>query len=273
VSHEEVSEWVSDLQARRSEATARKALIALRQLYREAISARRIPFDPTEKVELPVEHAEQQRFLTVAEVSTLADAIEPRFRAPVFLAAYVGLRYGELAGLRRKRIDLLRGRVEVAEAMIDVHGSAISYGPPKSERSLRTVPLPRRVVQELEHHLAEYVAPDADSLVFTGPKGAPIRRTGFRRLWWAPATRAAGLEGLKVHELRHTFVALSVAAGCDARKVSIWAGHSTVAFTLDRYGGLYRDDEAADMSRLDALLHTARPLEIAQVTSMKGRFR
>ena len=49
MSHEEVSEWVSDLQARRSEATARKALIALRQLYREAISARRIPFDPTEK--------------------------------------------------------------------------------------------------------------------------------------------------------------------------------------------------------------------------------
>ena len=98
--------------------------------------------------------------------------------------------------------------------------------------------------------------------------------------WWREyiteitiqSTKAAGLEGLKVHELRHTFVALSV-AGCDARKVSIWAGHSTVAFTLDRYGGLYRDDEAADMSRLDALLHTARPLEIAQVTSMKGRFR
>jgi integrase len=62
---------------------------------------------------------------------------------------------------------------------------------------------------------------------------------------------------LKVHELRHTFVALWVAAGVNPKEVSIRAGHSSVAFTLDRYGHLYEDagDDVPD--RLDALLGTS----------------
>jgi integrase len=93
-----------------------------------------------------------------------------------------------------------------------------------------------------------------DALVFMGRKGAPLRRAGFRRSYWQPATQKAELEGLKVHELRHTFVALWVAAGVNPKEVSIRAGHSSVAFTLDRYGHLYEDagDDVPD--RLDALL-------------------
>ena len=211
----------------------------------------------------------EQRFLTAAQVEALAGSIDSRFRALILLAAYGGLRFGELAALRRRRVDVLRGRLTISQATSDVHGHELTFGPPKTKKSRRTVPLPRHVVQELDHHLVTYTDTDAEALVFTGPKGAPLRRAGFGRLWWGPATKAAGVEGLKVHELRHTFVALSVAAGCDVRKVSIRAGHSSVAFTLDRYGHLYSDDEAADMDRLDALLSNARPAENAQVVAMK----
>ena len=109
-------------------------------------------------------------------------------------------------------------------------------------------------MKELDVHLAHYVAPDADALVFTGPKGAPLRRAGFRRSWWKPATRAAGLDRLKVHELRHTFVALRVDAGANIREVSVRAGHSSVAFTLDNYGHLYEDRSDALADHLDVLL-------------------
>jgi integrase len=171
----------------------------------------------------------------------------------VLLAAYGGLRFGELAGLRRSKLDLIRGRVEVVESLVEANGQ-LSFGPPKTKRSQRTVPLPRRIVSELEEHLEQYVVADPNSLVFTDPKGAPLRRAGFRRSWWQPATRAVVLPELKFHELRHTFVALWVAAGADPKEISVRAGHSSVAFTLDRYGHLYQDTEDDIPERLDALL-------------------
>jgi integrase len=81
----------------------RKSHNALSQMMRAAVSDRRIPFNPCKDVPLPAEPHIEQRFLTAAEVELLADAMEPRFRAMVLLAAYGGLRFGELAGLRRTR--------------------------------------------------------------------------------------------------------------------------------------------------------------------------
>ncbi len=141
----------------------------------------------------------------------------------------------------------------MAESLVEANGE-LSFGPPKTKRSRRSVPLPRRIASEVQVHLDGYVLADPDSLVFTGFKGGALRRAGFRRSWWRPAITTAGLAGLKFHELRHTFVALWVAAGADPKEVSIRAGHSSVAFTLDRYGHLYQDTEDDIPERLDALL-------------------
>jgi integrase len=113
-----------------------------------------------------------------------------------------GLRFGECAALRRSSVDLLRGRVEVAETLVDVNG-ALSFGPPKTSKGRRTVPLPRGVLGELEAHVAAYVEPQADALLFTSTTRTPLRRSGFRRNWWQPAVRMVGLEPLSFHELRH----------------------------------------------------------------------
>jgi integrase len=191
--------------------------------------------------------------LSAHEIEALAKVIIPRFEALVLLGAYAGLRFGELAGLRRKRIDVLRGRATIAETLSDVNG-ILSFGPPKTKRSRRVVPLPRSIVRRLEAHLEQYVEADTDALVFTGPKGAPLRRAGFRRLWWKPAVEKAGLSRLKFHELRHSFVALWVDAGAGVKEVSVRAGHSSVAFTLDNYGHLYEDRSDALADQLDDLL-------------------
>lgn len=224
-------------------------------LLQAAVADRRISFNPCQDVPLPAEHHKEQKFLRPQEVEVLAKAIDPRFKSLVYLAAYGGLRFGEVAGLRRSRVDLLRGRIIVAETLVEANGRLV-FGPPKTKRSGRTVPLPRRIVTELEGHLHEHVLA-ADALVFTGPKGAPLRRAGFRRCWWQPATAKVGLKGLKFHELRHTFVAVWVAAGADPKDISVRAGHSSVAFTLDRYGHLYQDAEDDIPDRLDALLFTS----------------
>jgi integrase len=179
---------------------------------------------------------EEMRFLTPAEVATLADAIHTRYRALVLVGAYGGLRIGELAGLRRCRVDLLRGSVQVAEIVVEVRG-VLHIGPPKTRASRRMVGLPRFVVEELAAHLAD--ATDPEAFVFTAPKGGPLRVTGFRARVWRPATRAAGVDGLRIHDLRHTAVALWIAAGANPKEVAARAGHASVSFTLDRYGHLY----------------------------------
>lgn len=257
ITHAEICEWVGELEnAGLRPGTMRKVYDAMRQLMKAALLDRRIPFNPCDSVELPKEDHREQRFLDVGEIDALVEAmtgLEPRFRAFVLLGVYGGLRFGELGGLRRKRINIARGAVKVEEVLIEVNGE-LSFGQPKTKNSVRTVPLPRRVVKELEQHLTEYVDDDPESLVFVGPKGAPLRRAGFRRCWWAPATKRAGLDGLRVHDLRHTFVALWVDAGENLKSVSVRAGHSSVAFTQDRYGHLYEDREPDLQDRLDALL-------------------
>jgi integrase len=82
------------------------------------------------------EPAPEMRFATVAEVAALADAIPPRFRALVLVAAYTGLRWGELAGLRVKRVDLLHRRITVAEQLLEVRGR-LAFGPTKTGAGLR----------------------------------------------------------------------------------------------------------------------------------------
>ena len=69
-----------------------------------------------------------------------------------------------------------------------------------------------------------------------------------------PAVLRAGFDDITFHGLRHSFVAIMVAAGCNVREVSEWAGHNSVAFTLTRYCGLFEDNTDAAIDRLDALL-------------------
>ena len=210
------------------------------------------------------------RFLTPVEIARLAGAIRPGYRALVLVGAYSGLRIGELAGLRRERVDLLRGTVAVAEIMTEVAGK-LQIGPPKTRASRRTVGLPRAVVDALAKHLAPDLQPS--DFVFTGPQGGPLRVAGFRYRIWRPATTAAGLEGLRIHDLRHTAVALWIAAGAGPKEVAARAGHASVSFTLDRYGHLYPESDAALRDRLDAFFAAGQDVDEGFVIDLPARPR
>jgi integrase len=98
-----------------------------------------------------------------------------------------------------------------------------------------------------------YVAPESTAAVFASPDSARLRVNNFRRREWDKAVRSAGLGRLRVHDMRHTAVALWISTGVPSLLVSQQAGHSSVAFTLDRYGHLYGNAGTELADRLDAL--------------------
>jgi integrase len=147
ISQRDVRAWVAELSAQGlAPATVQKAYQLLGKVMGAAVDAGMLAQSPCRRVPLPKAEREEMRFLTPAEVATLAEAIRPRYRALVLVGAYGSLRIGELAGLRRGRVDLLRGTVTVAEIMVEVQG-VLHMGPPKTRASRRTVGLPRFVVR------------------------------------------------------------------------------------------------------------------------------
>jgi len=123
------------------------------------------------------------------------------------------------------------------------------------------------VADELEHHLATYAAPDPDALVFTAAKGSALRATNFRRRIWRPAVRTAEFNGLRIHDLRHTAVALWIAAGASPKEVARRAGHTSVKTVLDVYGHLYDEADVALRERLEAMFV---PVVVALPTDLCG---
>lgn len=241
-------QWISELRAAGlAPATVHKAAQIVSKVLRAAVDDGRIARNPAERLELPRIERDEMRFLTPGEVSELAEAIDPAFRALVYLGAYGGLRLGEMFALRRERLNLLHGRVEVVATLGEVRGQIIENAP-KTKAGRRSVPLPRVAIEALDEHLRRSAPVDH---VFTAPEGGPVRAGQWRTRRWHPACVAAGFgehvkdendrehyRGLRPHDLRHTAVALWIAAGASPNEVASRAGHSSVVTVLDRYGHL-----------------------------------
>src|SRR3954467_2346645 len=188
------------------------------------------------------------QFLTPEQVTRLAEAIDPQYRLLVLMAVYSGLRWGELAGLRRDRVNVLARSVHVVEQLTEV-GGKLAFGPPKTAAGRRKVTLPRFLAEAL----GEQMGPTDSGLVFTAPDGQPMRRSNFGRRTWQPAVRSAGLDGLRFHDLRHTAVALAIGQGAHPKAIQERMGHSSVMVTLDRYGHLFEGLDERIAEGLDAV--------------------
>ena len=245
--------WLARLEAEGvGQATRAKAYRLLARILGAAVDARYLAVNPCSIRGAASDGTSEMRIATVEQVAAIAKQLPPRYRALVVVAAFGGLRWGELAGLRRKRVDLERGTVTVAEQLVEVNG-AFSVGPPKSAAGRRTVVLPDAVVTTLAHHLIHYTAQSPDALVFLSSQGKPLRRSNFNRRVWQPATRAAGVEGLRVHDLRHTAGTLATAAGGSLREVMHRLGHSTTVAAV-RYQHVMAERDAAIARELNRLI-------------------
>jgi integrase len=157
--------------------------------------------------------------------------------------AYTGLRWGEVAALHTRRVDLDKRRVQIVEAVTEVDGHLV-WGSTKTH-ARRTVPLPRFLARELAPWMG---GRRGDDLLFPAPGGGVLRVRNFRRDTFDPAVRRVGPAGFHPHELRHTAASLAIASGADVKVVQLMLGHKTATMTLDLYGHLFPDrlDELAD---------------------------
>ncbi len=150
-----VRAWHSALGKRSGEGSLvpAKAYRLLRTILGTATEDGLIARNPAAIKGAGAEHSPERPLVTLAQVAAIADAMPPRCRALVVLAATSGLRFGELAGLTRSRVDLRAGTVRVDRAMVETADGKVTPGPPKSSAGRRTVNLPTSVVAELDAHL------------------------------------------------------------------------------------------------------------------------
>lgn len=250
ITTEIIEAWIGEMvKAGKSPATVRKAFEITSGALRSAVRARRISSNPAIGTPLPKLDRTERRFLSVPEIFSIAEAIDPRYRALVLIGGFGGLRLGELAALRIRSFGVGARTVTITETVSEVRGK-ILLGPPKTPSSLRTVALPGFVADEV----APLLRGDRDTLLF------PLRPTNFRRREWARAVASAGLSGVTPHALRHSQAALLIAQGEHPLVVSKRLGHSSVRVVLDTYGHLFEgiDREAADRLS-DSVVAQMRP--------------
>lgn len=265
--------------------TIRSAFNVTRLVLGTALQSGAIRANPCAGIRQPRSSQREMHFLTPDQVELLAEAVAnppvatgggehrrssyPAFGLLVRVAAYTGLRAGELGAVRVRRVDPLHGTIHVAESLADIRGH-VAFGPTKTYAN-RTVPVPRVLAQELGEHLAT-VGRDPDALVFTSPDGGPLRHQNFYRRFFKPAVERAALPpSLRFHDLRHTYAALLIAQGAHPRAMMERLGHSSVTVTINTYGHLMPGLQEQLTDGLDAVYRGARAGAVEPSTGTRKR--
>jgi integrase len=210
--------------------TIRNTLLPIRAIFRRALARGEVGMNPTTGLELPAVRGRRDRVASPQEARELLAALDVD-RALWATAMYSGLRLGELLALEWKDVDFETGVLRVRRSWDPIEGPVS----PKSRAGVRVVPLARDLRAHLAAHRLE-AAWDA-GLVFGRAADVPfLSKTPYdraRRTW-----RRLGMEPIGLHECRHTFASFMIAAGVNAKALSVYMGHSSVMITFDLYGHL-----------------------------------
>jgi integrase len=227
--------------------TVRNTVMPLRAIFRRAVARGEVGLNPTSGLELPAMEGARDRIASPAEAAELLAALPERDRALWAMAMHAGLRRGELLALRWEDVDLTAGVLHV-ERSWDAKEGAVG---PKSRAGRRTVP----ISAVLRDYLVEHKLRSGRhvGLVFGTSYTQPFTPSNVRKRANAAWLRA-GLEPIGLHECRHTFASLMIAAGVNAKALSTFLGHASVTITLDRYGHLFPGSEKEAAGLLDSYL-------------------
>jgi integrase len=206
------------------------------------------------------QRAKPIRPATLGELVAIADAMPSRYEAAVLVAAWCGLRFGELAELRRKDIDLPGGRLRIRRAVTNVDGANV-VGSPKTDAGVRDIAIPPHLVPVLRAHLRTHTRVGGEALLFPSPSGRQLRSDGALHRAFYKARAAAGRPDLTIHALRHTGATLAAATGASLAELMHRLGHSTPGAAM-RYQHAVSDRDAAIAEALSDF-HTAGVVELA----------
>jgi integrase len=227
------------------------SIASLGVIYKRAFIRGEIAVNPVLGLQLPAVRGRRARIATAKECAELLAALPQRDRPVWATAMYAGLRRGELMGLRIEDVDFERGLINVRRGWDTLEGEIT----PKSGRE-RAVPINATLRAILEPHIREL--PWSAGLVFgvnanSTFNGTPLMKRAAR------AWEAMNLRRITLHECRHTFASLMIAAGVNAKALSTYMGHATISITLDRYGHLMPGSEHEAARMLDEYLARNAP--------------
>lgn len=204
--------------------------------------------NPAAGIEMPplpdVEHV----YLSRKEVFELVELLGEQGDVALLLA-FLGLRFGELVGLRVRDVDLEGRRVHVRRSITQVRG-ILTVGTPKSKAGIRSIPIPMKVLGPVLEKRLEGKSPN--DAVVTSPKGGLLQRGNWVRATnWYQAIVDIGRPDMTIHSLRHTYASLARSAGADLRLIQKTMGHANVVVTAQIYSDLFDDELDAVADALD----------------------
>lgn len=207
----------------------------LHRILDAAVAERLIRINPSTGTSMPRRVHREMRFLNQPEIGRLLAACPDGYRPLVTFFLATGLRYGEAIGLRVGDVDLMEGKVRVTRSMHYGAGGVPYFTEPKSEQSRRTVTIPTEVCLVLASCAA---GKEREELLFTSATGTAMKRTFQDGGHWFAIRDAAGLPGLRIHDLRHTHAAMLISSGVPLTAIQRRLGHSSIKVTSDLYGHL-----------------------------------
>jgi integrase len=229
--------------------TIQVTLLPVRAIYRRALSRGEVAANPCSGLELPAVRGRRERYATPEEAEALIAAVPVADRPIWATAMYGGLRRGELQALRAEDVDLANGVIRVEFGWEYREGQI----PLKSDAGRRKVPISAVLRDFLDARIAACGYSGSDRLFGLATRVRtfdPSKLTKRADRAW----RDAGLERITLHECRHTFASLMIAAGVNAKALQSFMGHANISITLDRYGHLMPGSEAEAAGLLDAYL-------------------
>ncbi|WP_046318319.1 site-specific integrase [Mycobacterium sp. UM_Kg1] len=170
--------------------------------------------------------------LTPAELAKVAESVPEHYRVAVHVAAWCGLRFGELIELRRKDIHAKGdGMVIKVRRQATYVGSAPVIGPPKTDAGIRDVHVPPHVVALLRAHLKAHTGHGPESFVFTTTRGLRLSKTAFTKQV-KKGFAAVGKPDMRVHDLRHVGATLAAIGGATQKELMARIGHASPTMAM-----------------------------------------
>lgn len=275
ITSRDIEEWERMLvEQGLSPATISHTHVFMKQVMSKAKKRGDVVENPFDDVDAPKRVAKPINALDKDGIKKLNAALDiytddAAFVLAVRLALMTGMRQGEICALRWKDIDLERNEIHVAYALKRVRGTYV-LGSPKTQKSSRIIPVGPMLAAELAEHLEKSKLACAqldtpwldDNYVVGSPIDGSFFNAHILSRKWHIFSRMIGLtgtqnEGVRFHDLRHTFATHAIASGQDVKTVSVILGHANAAMTLNIYSDALEDSKRQSMDALDSILSAA----------------
>ena len=236
--------------------TAAKAYSLLKSVFNAAIYDELIDRNPAKDKNATLVRSRTRKAATVEQIEALAISVPPRYRAAVLLAAYSGLRPGELFGLARKHFNFATKSVQVERSVKKRQGKAAHLGTTKTAGSVRLVMLPETIAEALQAHLELFTGAEPEALIFTTSQGNLVTSSALSS-WYIPAREKAELPELTWQELRNTGATMAASTGASLKALMNRLGHTSARAAL-HYQKLTATDDEQIAKGIEAKLARAK---------------